>query len=136
MDHHDNQSRYSPSFKAKVVLEALTASQTDTTIASAFGIHPVTLSRWKSEFLRRASSVFESIDRAHTLEAQRDEFREQLESRDEELLFLRAILEESIDIDKKVELVTKHRERFGLNRICEVLGLPKSTYYYRINQAD
>ncbi len=35
---------------------------------------------------------------------------------------------------EKVERVAETKDEFGLNRCLEVIGLPKSTWYYRRNQ--
>ena len=55
-----NGARYSPAFKFKVVLEALRAQGqgVETEVARACGIHPVTLSNWKRQFLERGAEVF------------------------------------------------------------------------------
>lgn len=136
MDSRENTSRYSPSFKAKVVLKAIMASDTDTEIASAFGIHPVTLSRWKNEFLRSASSVFSSNSEGDRIREEMQILQKALQQREKELEFLQSVIEEAVPTDDKVELVARHKQRFGLNRACELLALPKSTYYYRINQDE
>lgn len=133
MDHNasDNSSRYDADFKARVVLETLTHVGTDTSIASAFGIHPVTLSRWKTLFMRNAAKVFSFAETEHTYQETIVELRNRLAERESEAELLREILTEAIDTDAKVALVEKYREAYGLNRICEILGVPKSTYYYR-----
>ena len=52
--------RYGPAFKLKVVLEALRAEGrgVEAEVARAYGIHPVTLSNWKRQFLQRGPEVF------------------------------------------------------------------------------
>jgi transposase-like protein len=52
--------RYGPAFKFRVVLEALRAEgqRTEAEVARAYGIHPVTLSTWKRQFLERRAEVF------------------------------------------------------------------------------
>lgn len=49
---------YSPEFKSKVVIEVLQEAATINEIAAKYGISPVVISRWKSEFLERAAEVF------------------------------------------------------------------------------
>ncbi len=55
-----NGTRYSPAFKFKVVVEVLRAegSGVEAEVARAYGIHPVTLSTWKRQFLQRGPEVF------------------------------------------------------------------------------
>ena len=52
--------RYSPAFKFQVVLEALKAEGkgTEAQGARAYGVHPVTLAKWKREFLEHGAEVF------------------------------------------------------------------------------
>ncbi|OPZ69613.1 MAG: Transposase [Verrucomicrobia bacterium ADurb.Bin474] len=52
------RNRYSPEFKAGVVIEVLREEGTVNEIAARHGINPVMLARWKTEFLDRASDIF------------------------------------------------------------------------------
>ena len=52
------RTNYTPEFKAKIVLEILAETFTINEIAAKYDISPVVLSRWKKEFLERASEVF------------------------------------------------------------------------------
>lgn len=54
----NKRNRYTPEFKAKVVLEILAEEETVNQIAAKYGVSPVVLTRWKKEFLERASDVF------------------------------------------------------------------------------
>ena len=53
-----NRKQYSAEFKTEVVLRVLREENTVNEIASEYGINPVMVSRWKAEFLQRASDVF------------------------------------------------------------------------------
>ena len=55
----EKRNRYTSEFKTKVVLEVLREEQTVNEIAAKYEVSPVMASRWKAEFLERASSVFE-----------------------------------------------------------------------------
>ncbi len=55
----EKRNRYTSEFKTKVVLEVLQEQQTVNEIAAKYEISPVMISRWKAEFLERASSVFD-----------------------------------------------------------------------------
>lgn len=52
------RNQYSAEFKTKVVMEVLREEQTVNEIASKYELSPVMVSRWKAEFLERASTVF------------------------------------------------------------------------------
>ena len=49
---------YTPRFKFQVVLEVLKAEKTMGQLAKAYGVHPVTLSHWKGEFLEKGPERF------------------------------------------------------------------------------
>jgi len=55
----EKRNRYTSEFKTKVVLEVLREEQTVNEIAAKYEVSPVMVSRWKAEFLERASSLFE-----------------------------------------------------------------------------
>ncbi len=124
---------YSAKFKMRVVLDAIQNDGTDTSIAEAHDVHPVTLSRWKNHFLDKAHRVFlsskpgEQVDRL-------DELKNKVEELEEKLDALREIADEKFDTEQKVEFVEEHRDDIGLNQACEMIDLPKSTYYYRTRQ--
>ena len=53
------RKRYSPTFKAEVVLEILTEEKSLAQIASERGVHPNQLSKWKAEALQGLPRLFE-----------------------------------------------------------------------------
>ncbi len=60
------RKQYSPSFKAKVALEALKDKETLAELSKKFEVHPTMIGKWKQEFLSRAASVFEKSKEAET----------------------------------------------------------------------
>jgi putative transposase len=52
------RNNYSAEFKSKVVLEVIQGTYTINEIAAKYGINPVVIGRWKSEFLERAAEIF------------------------------------------------------------------------------
>ncbi|MGP3610445.1 MULTISPECIES: transposase [Anoxybacillaceae] len=52
------RTNHTPEFKTKVVLEILSEESTVNQIAAKYDVSPVVLSRWKKEFIERASEVF------------------------------------------------------------------------------
>ena len=53
------RKQHSPSFKAKVSLEALKGDKTVTELASRFQVHPSQIQTWKRALLEGAARVFE-----------------------------------------------------------------------------
>jgi len=52
--------KFSPKFKAKVALEAVKNQKPLAELSLHFEVNPVTISKWKTEFLENMSSVFVS----------------------------------------------------------------------------
>jgi transposase len=91
----EKRNRYTPEFKTKVVLEVLQEEQTVNQIAAKYELSPVMISRWKAEFLSRASMVFEK----GTSEV--DKMRQEYESKQEHLEKLVGQLTVEVDWLKK-----------------------------------
>jgi len=51
--------KFSSAFKAKVAIEAIKGQQTTAELAQKFELSQVVISRWKTEFLAGAGSVFD-----------------------------------------------------------------------------
>jgi transposase len=51
--------KFSPAFKAKVVLEAIRGQQTLAELAKKFEVNQVVIARWKAEFMQNMESVFD-----------------------------------------------------------------------------
>ena len=52
--------KFSAEFKAKVALEAIKNEKTLAELSHQFEINPVTISKWKNEFLERMAVIFEN----------------------------------------------------------------------------
>lgn len=55
-----SRRKFSASFKAKVVIEALKERSTIEQIAKKYELHPNQITSWKRDFLANAEAVFES----------------------------------------------------------------------------
>lgn len=55
----NKRTQYTAEYKTSVVLRVLREEETVAEIAASEGINPVMISRWKTEFLERASMVFD-----------------------------------------------------------------------------
>ncbi|WP_430102679.1 IS3 family transposase [Paenibacillus validus] len=96
----EKRNRYTSEFKTKVVLEVLREEQTVNEIAAKYELSPVMISRWKAEFLERASMVFEK----KTSEA--DKLKKEYESKQEHLEKLVGQLTVEVDWLKKKNLAS------------------------------
>jgi transposase-like protein len=54
------RKNYTSGFKAKLVLEVIQGERTLNEIASANGVHPTVLTRWKTEAVKNLQMVFEN----------------------------------------------------------------------------
>jgi len=59
----ENRRKHSPSFKAKVALEAIKGEETVAQLASRFDVHPSQVNKWKKELTEGATNLF--TDRSH-----------------------------------------------------------------------
>ena len=50
---------YTARFKFQVIVEVIRGSKTMEQIGRAYGVHPITLTHWKKEFLEKGPEVFE-----------------------------------------------------------------------------
>jgi transposase-like protein len=58
------RKRYTPAFKAKVVLEALKEEKTIGEIASEYGVHPTQIRGWTAQAIAELPRVFENDQKA------------------------------------------------------------------------
>ena len=98
------RKKYTPEFKARLVVEALKEERTVQEIASDNGINPNLLFKWRKEFLDHPERVFD--------EKKRDE---NLRRREEE------VAAERDDMLKTIGTLTLERDY--LRRSCEKLGI-------------
>lgn len=75
----EKRNRYTSEFKTKVVLEVLREEETVNEIAGKYEVSPVMVSRWKAEFLERASTVFEKTTDTEKLKKDYESKQEHLE---------------------------------------------------------
>ena len=68
--------QYSPSFKAKLALEAIREEETVVELASRYGIHPTQIKRWKKAATEGMIELF--TDRREKREKERDLLIEEL----------------------------------------------------------
>ena len=125
------RKRYDGSFKARVALEAIRGDRTVAEIAAAYGVHPNQISKWKKQALDELPKVFSG--RYEKTEAQGKELTDQLYQQigrlKVELDWLKKKLE--LSVDQRRSLIDLDHEEIPISRQCELLGLPRSSLYYR-----
>lgn len=62
------RKQHSPSFKAKVALDALKEKDTLAELSKRYELHPTMIGKWKQDFLERAASIFEKPSQAESQE--------------------------------------------------------------------
>jgi len=63
--------KFTPEFKARVVLEMLTEQKSAAQASREYGIKGSVLSRWKQEFIERSPTLFEAAGRSNDGQEQR-----------------------------------------------------------------
>ena len=86
---------------------------------------------WKATFLEKAHLVFDS-DRPRSAEQARIAELEQVLGRMtlENEILKKASSRLSLTLDEKREMMLLLREHYPMNKLCEVLGVPRSSAYY------
>ncbi len=122
---------FTPEFKAKVVLEALTGESSQAELCRRHNLSDEQISKWKRQLLENVASLFEPADKQSDAAAERIAHFEQLVGR----------LTVALDVQKSLDLVEltpmEQREMvealqtdYSVRQICETLGFNRSNLYY------
>ena len=125
---------FSAEFKAKVGLEALTGIEPLHVIAQRHQVHPVQVSQWKKEVSERLPEVFAKPSAQVRDEIARDQKEKELYARigqlQMELEWLKKKLARS-GTEERRRMIEPAHPRLSVRQQCELLELPRSTYYHR-----
>jgi transposase len=86
------RKNHSAGFKTKVVLEALQERETIQEIGKKYGLHPNQISTWKTQFLSRASEIFEKGKSSKDPEKEKSELFKKVGQLQMEVDFLKKVL--------------------------------------------
>jgi transposase len=84
--------KFSPAFKSKVVLEALKEQKTMQELSGKYEVHANQITKWKSEFLENASSVFEIKSGKSQEETEAEKLYKVIGQQKVEIDFLKTVL--------------------------------------------
>jgi len=124
---------HSPEFKARVAMEAISGRKTIQEIAADHSIHPIQVSQWKRQLLDGASELFTRGKKSKDKEegqAKEAELFQPIGKLQMELEWLKKILSSSNARELR-KLVDHDHPELSVSRQCALLGLPRSTLYYR-----
>ncbi|MBB6633473.1 transposase [Cohnella thailandensis] len=130
--------RFTPKQKAHIVSRLLEENSTVQQVAAEFDIHPILLQRWKSHALANLSKLFEKESKETEklkadYELRIEELRQEANKLTLQLEWLKKVAAASVPKQKLNELVRREEQGLPIRTQTELLGLSRSTLYYRLN---
>lgn len=129
--------QFSAEFKTKIVLELLEGEQTLNQIASKYEVLPKSLQDWKRQFLENAALAFEPAKAVK-------EYKDEIKAKEAEIEELQKALGKttierdwavkklkSLGSSNRQSLVEPKLGTLSLTRQCELIGLHRSSLYYK-----
>jgi len=129
MEH--KRRKYAPSFKAKVVLEAIREQKTSAELANRYQIHPVQIRSWKAIATHGLANLFSNRKKESDLQKNKQihDLCRQIDQLQRELNWLRGNLE--LSHKERVELIDRESIEVAVCRQAELLGVSRSSVYYQ-----
>ena len=87
-----SKKSYSAKLKFQIVLEALTSGKEDAEVARAYDVHPVSLSKWKRQFIDSGAEIFSGNDTVKAYESRVSDLERLLGQKEVELALLKNFL--------------------------------------------
>lgn len=84
--------KYTSRFKFQVVLEVFKGTKNIGQIAKVYGVHPVTITHWKMEFLEKGPEVFGQQSTLHEYEKKIQELERLIGHKEVEIALLKNFL--------------------------------------------
>ncbi len=89
------RKKYSPRFKFRVVLEALSEEKTTSQIAKQYGVHPNSVELWKKSFLEHGPDLFAESNTVKEYERQIAKLEQLLGKKEVEIALLKNFLSQN-----------------------------------------
>ena len=127
----NKRRRFNGSFKANVALAAVKGDRTMGELASVFGVHANQITKWKRQSLDGVPGIFSERHREdlRQQEALTDRLYQQIGQLKVELDWLKKNL--VLTLEEKRAAVERRHPALSLRRQSELLGLSRSSLYYR-----
>jgi transposase-like protein len=89
------RKKYSPRFKFRVVLEALSEEKTTSQIAKQYSVHPNSVELWKKSFLEHGPDLFAESNTVKEYERQIAKLEQLLGKKEVEIALLKNFLSQN-----------------------------------------
>lgn len=83
---------YSAQFKFQVVMECLQSESSDAEVARVYGVHPITVAKWKKQFQEHGPEVFGGKEEVKRAESKIEQLERMLGQKEVEIALLRNFL--------------------------------------------
>ena len=84
--------RYTPRLKFQVIMEVITSSKPIGQIARAYGVHPITIHKWKKDFMEKGPELFGQKTTIHEYEKKVRELEQLIGHKEVEIALLKNFL--------------------------------------------
>src|SRR5262245_40081862 len=122
---------FKPEQKAHAVLQVLTGQKSAAQICRELQISESLLSRWKKQFLDGASSVFEKESNPAQDDQRVAELERLVGRLTLELEASKSLAALGLSHEQKREVMMKLKSDYPIKMFCDLLALPRSSWYYR-----
>lgn len=124
------RKRYDANFKATVALEAAKETNTLAELSSKYGVHANQITKWKQHLLNELPEIFKNKARKDKKEKElQNALYQEIGQLKVELDWLKKNAE--LTLEDKRQAVEPEFSPIPVYRQCELLGLTRSTYYYK-----
>ncbi|GEM_PF-331505 len=94
--------QYTPMLKFQVVMEILSRAKATGQVARSYGVHPVTHSHWKKEFIKKGPEIFSQQTTIQEYERRIEELERLIGHKEAEIALLKDFLAGSSPRGKKL----------------------------------